>query len=128
MAVYEYQGQYYGRLILSFNEDGTVADTLYEPQLRAPGVIGHPYYSGMDIIWGLKFDGKKFSGGSIIDPEKGNIYGAQLWRQGSDLIVRGELLIFGRNQKWPPATDSDFPAGFQKPDLAKFVPIIPRVK
>ena len=128
VAVYDYQGVYYGRLVVTFNDDGTLNDTIYDPKGRAPGVVGHPFYAGMDIIWGLKNNGRKYSGGSILDPEKGNIYGAELWRQGQDLIVRGELLIFGRNQVWPPAQDSDFPQGFQKPDLSSFIPVIPRVR
>lgn len=128
LAIYEYHGQFFGRLIVTFNDDGTVNDTIYDPKSRAPGVVGDPYYAGMDIIWNLKDNGKKFTGGSIMDPEKGNVYGAELWRQGNDLIVRGELLIFGRNQIWPPALDSDFPPGFKKPDLTTMIPVIPKVK
>jgi len=128
IAVYEYQGKYYGRIIATYNRQGIIDDSIYNPQGRAPGVVGHPYYSGMDIIWNLKDNGKKYSDGSILDPEKGNIYGAELWRQGNDLIVRGELLIFGRNQTWPAALDTDFPPGFQKPDLTSLVPVIPKVR
>lgn len=128
VAIYEYQGKYFGRLIVDFNDDGTVADTIYDPQVKAPGVVGEPFYAGMDFIWNLKQDGTKYIDGSILDPEKGDVYGAEVWRQGDDLIVRGELLFFGRNQTWPTAKDSDFPSGFKKPDLKTLVPVIPVVK
>lgn len=128
IAVYEYQGKYYGRLILTYNNNGSVNDTIYDPKERAPGVQGNPFYVGMDIIWNLVKKGEKFSGGSIIDPEKGYVYGAELWRKGDDLIARGELLFIGKNQTWPPAKESDFPHGFKKPDPSTFVPSIPVVK
>jgi uncharacterized protein (DUF2147 family) len=128
VAVYKYQDKYYGRLILSYNENGTVQDTIYAPSKRAPGVVGEPYYSGMDIIYNLKKNGNKYTDGNIIDPEKGNRYGAELWVQDGVLYVRGKLLFFGRNQKWPPAQHSDFPQGFVKPDLTKMVPVIPKLK
>lgn len=126
VAVYPYQGKCYGRLILTYSDQGQIKDTIYSPSERAPGVKGHPYYAGLDFIWNLKKNGNKYSGGEIMDPEKGRIYGAEMWRKGPNLIVRGELLFFGVNQTWPPANDNDFPPGFQKPDLATLVPIIPQ--
>lgn len=128
VAVYEYQGKYYGRIILTFNEQGQVQDTIYKASVRAPGVIGNPYYAGLDIIWDLKPHGKRFTDGEILDPEHGKVYGAELWTQGDNLIVRGKLLIFGRNQTWPKALDSDFPSDFVKPDLAALIPVKPRVR
>ena len=128
VAVYKYQDKYFGRLILSYNEDGTVQDTLYAPLKRAPGVVGEPYYSGMDIIFNLKKEGNKYTDGSIVDPQKGNKYGAELWISDGNLIVRGKLLFFGRNQTWPRAASSDFPQGFTLPDVNKFIPVIPKMK
>lgn len=126
VAIYPYNGQYFGRIILTYYADGSIQDTIYAPKKRAPGVIGNPYYVGMDILWGLKQEGNKYKDGSILDPEKGHIYGAEAWKQGDKLIVRGKLLVFGRNQTWPPAIETDFPEGFQKPELTSFVPVIPK--
>jgi uncharacterized protein (DUF2147 family) len=128
IAIYRYQDQYYGRLILTYDETGAVQDTMYQPKKRAPGVVGNPYYAGMDIIWGLQLKGNKYLNGSILDPEKGKVYGAEAWTSGKNLIVRGKLFIFGRNQTWPPAQSSDFPENFQKPDLASMVPVIPKTR
>lgn len=126
VAIYEHDGKYFGRIILTLDEDGKSTDNIYHPKEKAPGVEGHPYYSGLDIIWNLEKEGDKYTNGKILDPQKGKIYNAEAWLENGDLIVRGELLIFGRNQKWPLAKDSDFPEGFKKPDLKSFTPKIPK--
>lgn len=125
VAIYENQGKFFGRLIATYNDSGKIDDTIYAPKDRAPGVIGNPYYSGLDFIWNMKAEGPRYKDGKIMDPEKGKIYDAEMWIHGDNLIVRGEFLIFGRNQTWPPALDSDFPQGFKKPDLTAMVPVIP---
>lgn len=126
IAIYEHEGKYFGRIILTFDKDGKAKDTIYHPVDKAPGVVGHPFYSGLDIIWNLKKEGDKYDGGKIMDPQKGKVYDAEAWLEGNNLIVRGELLIFGRNQTWPLANEQDFPEGFEKPDLTKLVPKIPQ--
>lgn len=130
IAIYEYQGKYYGRIIATYDEDdGQVKDTIYNPKERAPGVKGNPFYAGMDIIWDLQKQGPRYTNGKILDPEHGRVYGAELWRtKDNNLNVRGKILFFGRNQEWPPATDNDFPPNFKKPDLTQLTPQIPQVK
>jgi uncharacterized protein (DUF2147 family) len=125
VGIYSYQGKYYGRLLATYNEKGQIEDSIYEPKDRAPGVVGNPYYSGLDIIWDLEKDADKYTNGKILDPKKGKIYEAEAWLKDGKLIVRGEILFFGVNQTWPAATDADFPQGFKKPDLKKMVPKIP---
>lgn len=127
IAVYEYQGKYYGRLIGSYDDDGHMRDTIHSPIGRAPGVVGNPYYCGLDILWNLKDEGDGTYSGKIIDPREGEVYDAEVWRKGADLIVRGKVFIFGKNITWPPAAPSDFPKGFKKPNLKKFVPNKPQV-
>lgn len=125
IAIYPYEGKYFGRIILTFDDDGKSKDTIYHPVDKAPGVVGNPYYSGLDIIWNLEKEGDKYTNGKILDPQKGKVYNAEAWLEGDDLIVRGELLIFGRNQTWPRAQESDFPSDFKKPDLSSITPKIP---
>lgn len=126
VAVYEYENLYYGRIILTYDENGNVKEDIYKPKERAPGVVGHPYYCGLDIIWDLQNAGSSYKG-KILDPQKGNVYNAELWTDSGNLVVRGKLLIFGRNQTWLPAVESDFPKGFKKPSLKDLVPTIPEV-
>ena len=125
IAIYPYQGQYYGRIIATYNSDGVIDDSIYAPKDRAPGIVGHPYYSGLDIVWTTKKEKNNKYKGYVVDPQKGKTYTAKLWRQGDNIILRGEVLIFGRNVTWPPFSDSSFTETFPKPDLSTFVPIIP---
>jgi hypothetical protein len=126
VAVYPYEGRYYGRIITTYNSEGKMKESIYHPVDRAPGVVGNPYYCGLDLIWDLEDNGAVYKG-KIIDPRKGNIYNSELWVDAGNLIIRGKLLFFGRNTTWYPATDADFPVKFQKPDLSKFIPTIPQV-
>lgn len=128
VGIYEYKGKYYGRMIVTFNEDGSFNDTIDAPVERAPGVKGEPYYAGLDFIWGLKKNGQKYTDGFIMDPKEGKVYDSELWNKDGNLVVRGQIWIFGRNQTWPPASESDFPPNFKKPDLKTMVPKILDVK
>jgi uncharacterized protein (DUF2147 family) len=126
IAIYGYQGKYYGRIIATYNRTGNIQDTIETPKARAEGVEGHPFYSGLDIIWDLKPNGNHYSDGKILDPEKGRLYDAEVWRKNDKLIVRGEVWVFGENEEWEQVADTDFPPTFTKPDFTKFVPSIPK--
>jgi uncharacterized protein (DUF2147 family) len=126
IAVYEYEGVRYGRIIATYGDNGTIDDSIYHPKKRAPGVIGTPFYSGLDIIWDLMPSSMVFKG-KILDPEHGKVYKAELWRDAADLVVRGKLMMFGRSQTWYPVEPSDLPPSFKLPDLDSFVPAIPKV-
>jgi len=127
IGIYEYDGLYYGRIIGTFDDKGVMDDSIYKPKKRAPGCVGEPFYSGLDIIWFLVDAGVKYKG-KILDPEKGNIYNSELWIENGNLIVRGKLLMFGRNYTWYPAVASDWPKDFKLPNLEDLVPEIPEVK
>ncbi len=127
IAIYPYEGQYYGRIIATYNSEGIMDDTIYQPKDKAPGIIGTPYYSGLDIVWTTKGGNNSKYKGYVVDPTKGKIYTAKLWRSGENVILRGELLIFGKNVTWPPFPEANFTKDFPKPDLSTFIPIIPKV-
>jgi uncharacterized protein (DUF2147 family) len=127
VGIYKHQGKFFGKIFGTFNEEGVLEDTIYTPRSRAPGVHGDPYYSGLDIIWDLKKKDDRYHG-RICDPEKGKIYDAEVWREGPDLVVRGKIFFFGRNQTWLRVADNDLPSHFKKPDLQKAVPNIPKPK
>lgn len=127
VAIYPYEGKYYGRILGSYDNQGVLDDTIYLPQGRAVGIKGDPFYSGLDFIWNVSKKGSKYRG-KIIDPRKGKTYDVELRREGDQLIVRGELLFFGRSQTWSAATESDFSPAFKKPDMKTFVPVIPQGK
>ena len=126
VAIYPYQGKYFGRIIATYDKKGNLSETLDHPEERAPGLVNHPYYCGLDLIYNLQKSGNVYKG-KIVDPLKGNVYGAELWRKSANLIVRGKLLFFGKNLTWEPFPESEFSSALPKPDVSKFNPIIPKV-
>ena len=91
VQIYEYQGKYFGRVV----------ELLKNKEAKAK-LPGNPAIKGLDIIWDLKQDNKKYTDGEILDPKKGKVYGCELWREGENLIVRGKIAFLGRNQTWLP--------------------------
>lgn len=136
VAIYKYQDMYYGRMLATYDDAGNFNDTILEKKDKAPGVVGNPPYCGMDFVYHVKIEESsdekdektpKYKG-KIIDPEKGKVYDAELWLDGENLIVRGEIWIFGKNIPWHKATQEDLPKGFSMSEIKKFVPEIPEVK
>lgn len=126
IAIYSYEGQYYGRIIATYNADGIMDDTIYNPKDKAPGILGNPYYSGLDIVWTTREGKNNKYKGYVVDPTKGKTYSAQLWKKRENIILRGELFIFGKNVTWPPFPETSFTKDFPKPDLSTFIPTIPK--
>ncbi len=107
VQIYEYNGKYFGRVVDLLKNKEAVAKLPSSPKIL-----------GLDIIWNLEKDGTKYSGGNILDPQKGKVYGCEVKRDGENLIVRGKIAFLGRNQTWLP--NKDF-----KTDNANLVPQIP---
>jgi uncharacterized protein (DUF2147 family) len=74
----------------------------------------------VDIIWNLKKEDSKYTGGKILDPQKGKVYGCEIWRENEKLIVRGKIAFLGRNQTWLPNND------FKPLDNSDLIPKIPK--
>ena len=132
VAIYQYQQMYYGRILVTYDGKGHTVDTILTQKDRAPGVVGNPPYCGLDFIYNVHAtggynDGSPTYKGKIIDPEKGKEYSAQLWRDGNDLIVRGELWIFGKNIRWFRAPKEALPKGFSAKEIQNFVPKVPEL-
>jgi len=127
VAIYEYQGEYFGRMLGTYDENGNFKDTILEQKDRAPGVVGNPPYCGMDFVFNVTEDDDEYGKyeGKIIDPQEGKVYDAELWRDGPDLIVRGKVWIFGKNITWFGATPKDLPKGFSMKEINHFIPVVP---
>jgi len=55
---------------------------------------------GLVIIKDLSASGDRYKGGTILDPEDGKVYKAELWIEDGTLKVRGYLGMFYRTQTW----------------------------
>ncbi len=99
LLVYEYKGLVYGKVVAIYNKEGDITDTPALGINKANGVEDSPTLCGLDIIWGLKKDGEKYTQGTVINPDTGNTYKASLWldKETQQLVLRGELLFFGQD-------------------------------
>jgi uncharacterized protein (DUF2147 family) len=121
--IYEHKGKVYGRLLVTYEDDGRLAD----PKLKADKIVGDPPFVGLDFIWDMQDTGKKWTKGKILDPAPGKVYTCEMWIDKGNLIVRGKIGPFGRSQTWVPVKDtSDLPAWFEVPKNP--VPKIPSPK
>ena len=55
---------------------------------------------GLVIIKDLSASGDRFKGGTILDPEDGKVYKAEVWTEDAKLKVRGYLGPFYKTQTW----------------------------
>ena len=55
---------------------------------------------GLVIVRDLSASGDRYKGGTILDPEDGKVYKAELWIEDGKLKVRGYLGMFYRTQTW----------------------------
>ncbi|HEY7041110.1 MAG TPA: DUF2147 domain-containing protein [Methylomirabilota bacterium] len=55
---------------------------------------------GLVIIKGLSPDKDRYKGGTILDPDDGKVYKAEVWQEDGKLKVRGYLGVFYRTQTW----------------------------
>ena len=126
--IYEYRGKLYGRMVVTFDE-GIMKDQVGDAGADvADQWVGDPTYAGMDIIWGMEDKGSRWKRGKICDPKEGKIYASEMWRDGSNLVVRGKIGPFGRNQVWLPVTSADLPPGLNYGNPSSWVPVIPELK
>jgi uncharacterized protein (DUF2147 family) len=55
---------------------------------------------GLVIIKDLAASGERYKGGTILDPEDGKVYKAEIWVEDGKLKVRGYLGFFYKTQTW----------------------------
>jgi uncharacterized protein (DUF2147 family) len=55
---------------------------------------------GLVIVTDLSASGDRYKGGTILDPEDGKLYKAEVWSEDGKLKVRGYLGPFYRTQTW----------------------------
>jgi len=55
---------------------------------------------GLVIIKDLGASGDRYKGGTILDPEDGKVYKAEIWVEDDKLKVRGYIGPFYRTQTW----------------------------
>lgn len=128
MAVYRYDDQLYGRIIVSFDEqDGTLLETHEMPLQRVSTLPSNPKLLAVDLFWDLQWENSRWRDGKILDPRTGKTYTCETWVKGNLLILRGKVGPFGMNTIFHQAREEDFPSGYDPPDLRRMVPNRPHL-
>jgi uncharacterized protein (DUF2147 family) len=73
--------------------------------IKCPGPDKDRPIVGLLIIRDLSLDrnrynGDRYNGGTIMDPESGKVYKAEVWPENGTLKVRGSFGAFSRTQTW----------------------------
>jgi uncharacterized protein (DUF2147 family) len=55
---------------------------------------------GLVVVKDLSLDGERYKEGTILDPEDGKVYKAEMWLEQGKLKVRGYVGLFYRTQTW----------------------------
>jgi len=98
VEVYEKDGKIYGKVVEILNP--AKKDSKCQ---NCKGDDKDKPILGLTIIKGLKKDGKEYTDGEILDPQKGKLYSCTIKLDGNDkLSVRGYMGIslIGRSQTW----------------------------
>ena len=99
VEITEKGGVFQGRIIHLFPQPGKDPDPVCTKCELGDARHGQKI-KGMEIIRSMKKDGDELAGGTILDPESGNVYRCRMWLEGKMLKVRGYLGPFFRTQTW----------------------------
>ncbi|WP_413532655.1 DUF2147 domain-containing protein [Empedobacter brevis] len=98
VEIFEKDGKLYGKvtkILTKGKEDAKCTD--------CSGALKNKPILGMQVLSGMKKNGKEWNGGKILDPNSGKEYKAKMSLNGNDkLDVRGfiGISLVGRTQTW----------------------------
>jgi len=98
VEVYDQGGKVFGK-ITGLTEPN---DDKGKPRIctKCPGSDKDKPVVGLVIVKDLRLDGERYKEGTILDPEDGKVYKAEMWLEQGKLKVRGYLGLFYRTQTW----------------------------
>jgi uncharacterized protein (DUF2147 family) len=101
VRITEVDGELRGHVLAVFSPPAPSANPLCE---ECPGELKDKPVVGLQILYGMRWDGERYSGGRILDPDNGRLYRCtlRLVDQDRKLEVRGfiGISLFGRTQTW----------------------------
>jgi len=101
VRISEAGGELRGHVVTVFSPPAPSANPRCE---ECPGELKNKPVVGLQILSGLRWDGERYSGGEILDPDNGTFYSCtlRLVDEGRKLEVRGfiGISLFGRTQTW----------------------------
>lgn len=100
VEIYKVKDQLYGKVVHLYPRPGIEPDPVCEKcsdDRKGKKVVG------LQIIRDLKFNGKEWQGGTVLDPENGKVYKCKITfdpKNPDVLILRGYVGPFSRSQTW----------------------------
>ena len=98
VEIYEQGGKIFGRIVALTEPND--AQGKPETCTKCPGADKDKPVVGLMIIRDLALADGRYKGGTILDPEDGKVYKAEIWTEEGKLKVRGYLGIFYKTQTW----------------------------
>lgn len=98
--LYKHEGKLYGKIVHLYPREGREDNpkcTLCTDDRKNQPLVG------MQLVRGLKWNGKEWEGGTIVDPENGKTYKVKIWLDEANpnkLNVRGYVGPIYRTQTW----------------------------
>jgi len=98
VELYDQGGKIFGKITRLTQPN----DAQGKPKLctKCPGEDKDKPIVGLVILKDLSASGDRYKGGTVMDPEDGKIYRAELWSEDGKLKMRGYLGPFYRTQTW----------------------------
>ena len=98
VEVYEQGGKLFGKIVSIPDPN----DAQGKPKVctKCQGSDKDQPIVGLVIIRDLTPSGDHYKGGTILDPEDGKVYKAEIWVEDGKLKVRGYLGVFYKTQTW----------------------------
>ena len=98
VELYDQGGKIFGKITRLTQPN----DAQGKPKLctKCPGEDKDKPIVGLVILKDLSASGDRYKGGTIMDPEDGKIYKAEVWTEDGKLKMRGYLGPFYRTQTW----------------------------
>jgi uncharacterized protein (DUF2147 family) len=98
IQIYEEDGRLFGKI--AFMPEPNDASGKLRTCARCPGADRGKPILGLVIIRDMSRSGDTYKGGTIMDPEDGKVYRAEIWVEGGALKVRGYVGFLYRTETW----------------------------
>jgi uncharacterized protein (DUF2147 family) len=102
VEIYEQSGKLFGKMVALTEPN----DQQGKPKvcIACTGADKDKPIVGLVILRDLSPDGDRYTGGTVLDPEAGKFYRAEIWLEDGNLMVRGYLGFFYQTRTWPKAS------------------------
>jgi uncharacterized protein (DUF2147 family) len=98
VEIYEQSGKLFGKIVALTEPN----DKQGKPMVcsACTGADKDKPIVGLVILRNLSLDGDRYKGGTVLDPEDGKMYPAEIWVDGGKLMVRGYAGFLYKTRAW----------------------------